>query len=235
MTASDSVRHALPTTCSRCRKGNELHGLHAARAARPIGSITMPSVPDRSLPCRCGIRAVRARCERTNDRLRWGHGLPMRGDNHLNICRYGSPLDGIRSIAFLANGLACSSVCRLSFGSDIHSRMIFRRASCSGFMFKSYGSNLGRRCRCLKLIVPVAYGPAFRRLGFIKLLTCRIYSAPIASSLSLISGFSCKTMFNKELWTSRVPLYSIKPNLRNLFMKKLTRDRVVPIISASIS
>jgi hypothetical protein len=26
-------------------------------------------------------------------------------------------------------------------------------------------------------------------------------------------------------------LYSIKPNLRNLFMKKLTRDRVVPIIS----
>ena len=28
---------------------------------------------------------------------------------------------------------------------------------------------------------------------------------------------------------------SIKPNLRNLFMKKLTRDRVVPIISASIS
>src|SRR3954451_19009289 len=144
----------------------------------------------------------------------------MRGDNHLNICRYGSPLDGIRSIAFLANGLACSSVCRLSFGSDIHSRMIFRRASCSGFMFKSYGSNLGRRCRCLKLIVPVAYGPAFRRLGTIKLLTCRIYSAPIASSLSLISGFSCKTMFNKELWTSRVPLYSTKPNLRNLFTKK---------------
>jgi len=181
------------------------------------------------------MRAVRARCERTNDRLRWGHGLPMRGDNHLNICRYGSPLDGIRSIAFLANGLACSSVCRLSFGSDIHSRMIFRRASCSGFMFKSYGSNLGRRCRCLKLIVPVAYGPAFRRLGSIKLLTCRIYSAPIASSLSLISGFSCKTMFSKDLWTSSFPLYSIKPNLRNLFMKKLTRDRVVPIISASIS
>jgi hypothetical protein len=31
------------------------------------------------------------------------------------------------------------------------------------------------------------------------------------------------------------PLYSINPNLRNLFMKKLTRDRVVPIISASVS
>lgn len=26
------------------------------------------------------------------------------------------------------------------------------------------------------------------------------------------------------------PLYSMKPSLRNLFMKKLTRDRVVPII-----
>jgi hypothetical protein len=29
--------------------------------------------------------------------------------------------------------------------------------------------------------------------------------------------------------------YSMKPNFLNLFMKKLTRDRVVPIISASIS
>jgi hypothetical protein len=64
---------------------------------------------------------------------------------------------------------------------------------------------------------------------------CRIHSAPIDSSLVLISGFSFKTMFNKELWTSSFPLYSMKPNLRNLFMKKLTRDRVVPIISASIS
>ena len=64
---------------------------------------------------------------------------------------------------------------------------------------------------------------------------CKCYSALIASSLVLISGFSCRTMFNKDLWTSIFPLYSIKPNLRNLFMKKLTRDRVVPIISASIS
>ena len=64
---------------------------------------------------------------------------------------------------------------------------------------------------------------------------CKCYSALIASSLVLISGFSCRTMFNKDLWTSIFPLYSMKPNLRNLFMKKLTRDRVVPIISASIS
>jgi len=32
-----------------------------------------------------------------------------------------------------------------------------------------------------------------------------------------------------------LPLYSMKPNCRNLFMKKLTRDRVVPIKSASVS
>src|SRR4051812_48154986 len=73
----------------------------------------------------------------------------MRGNSHLIICRYGSPLDGTRSIAFLAKGLACSSVCRLSFGSDIHSRMILRRASCSGFMSKSFNSTVvdGNRCR----------------------------------------------------------------------------------------
>jgi hypothetical protein len=72
------------------------------------------------------IRAAGTRCERTSDRLRWGHGLPTRGNNHLNICRYGSPLDGIPSIAFLAKGLACSSVCRLSFGSG--SRLSWRPA-----------------------------------------------------------------------------------------------------------
>lgn len=60
----------------------------------------------------------------------------MRGDSHLIICRYGSRLDGIRAIAFSAKGLARFSVYRLSFGSDIHSRMIFRRVSCSGFMLK---------------------------------------------------------------------------------------------------
>ena len=31
------------------------------------------------------------------------------------------------------------------------------------------------------------------------------------------------------------PSYSMKPSRRNLFMKKLTLDRVVPIMSASIS
>jgi len=31
------------------------------------------------------------------------------------------------------------------------------------------------------------------------------------------------------------PLYSMKPSFLNLFMKKFTRERVVPTISASIS
>ncbi len=75
----------------------------------------------------------------------------------------------------------------------------------------------------------------FRRLGLSNCSHGRIYSASISLSLVLISGLSRKTMFNKELWTSSFPLYSIKPSLRNLFMKKLTRDRVVPIISASVS
>jgi hypothetical protein len=52
----------------------------------------------------------------------------MQGNSHLIIFRYGSPLDGIRSIAFLAKGLACSSVCRLSFGSDIHPRTKKKRS-----------------------------------------------------------------------------------------------------------
>jgi hypothetical protein len=39
----------------------------------------------------------------------------------------------------------------------------------------------------------------FRRLGLSNCSHGRIYSAPIASSLVLISGLSCKTTFNKEL------------------------------------
>ena len=75
------------------------------------------------------------------------HAFPVRGNSQFITRRYGSPLDGIRSIAFLAKGLACSSVCRLSLGSDIHSRMIFRRISCSGLMLEILALNRGRRQR----------------------------------------------------------------------------------------
>ncbi len=46
--------------------------------------------------------------------------------------------------------------------------------------------------------------------------------------------YSRRMTLNNELWTFSPPLYSMKPSLLNLFMKKLTRGRVVPIISASV-
>jgi len=52
--------------------------------------------------------------------------------------------------------------------------------------------------------------------------------------LPMCGGFSCRTTSSSEVWTFRLPLYSIKPSWRNLFMKKLTRERVVPIISARV-
>src|SRR5438309_11245211 len=48
-------------------------------------------------------------------------------------------------------------------------------------------------------------------------------------------GQSCSTTWSSELWTSSPPSYSMKPSFRNLFMKKLTLDRVVPTLSASVS
>ena len=44
------------------------------------------------------------------------------------------------------------------------------------------------------------------------------------AQLRLISGSSCRTKFSREVWTFMVPLYSMNPSLRNLFMKWLTRD-----------
>jgi len=50
---------------------------------------------------------------------------------------------------------------------------------------------------------------------------------------------SCRSTLSSEPWTWREvlfwpPLYSMKPSLLNRFMKKLTRDRVVPIMSARV-
>ena len=49
----------------------------------------------------------------------------MRGDNHLNICtvRIATGRDSLHRL--LSEWLSLLLVCRLSFGSDIHSRMIF--------------------------------------------------------------------------------------------------------------
>ena len=53
---------------------------------------------------------------------------------------------------------------------------------------------------------------------------------------TLSSGrWSCRITLSSDLCTRMRPLYSINPSLRNRFMKKLTRERVVPIMSASVS
>ena len=46
---------------------------------------------------------------------------------------------------------------------------------------------------------------------------------------------SRKTTLSRELLIFKPPLYSMNPSFRNLFMKKFTRERVVPTISASVS
>ena len=46
---------------------------------------------------------------------------------------------------------------------------------------------------------------------------------------------SCRTTLRRDLLMWISPLYWIKPSFLNLFMKKLTRERVVPIMSASMS
>ena len=51
----------------------------------------------------------------------------------------------------------------------------------------------------------------------------------------VILGYSCRTTLRRELFTFNLPLYSMKPSFLNLFMKKFTRPRVVPTISASVS
>jgi hypothetical protein len=56
-------------------------------------------------------------------------------------------------------------------------------------------------------------------------------------SLPLVgcSNYSWRTTVSKDLLTLILPLYSMKPSFLNLFMKKFTRERVVPIISARVS
>jgi hypothetical protein len=46
---------------------------------------------------------------------------------------------------------------------------------------------------------------------------------------------SCSTTLKRELLTWRPPLYLMNPSFLNLFIKKFTRGRVVPTISASVS
>jgi hypothetical protein len=85
-----------------------------------------------------------------------------------------------------------------------------------GTMRGAHLASIGWRIQNEALPRRVMAGPWLIPSGVYQCSHYGVYSAPIGSSLVLISGLSCKTMFNKELWTSSFPLYSIKPNLRAL-------------------
>jgi len=51
----------------------------------------------------------------------------------------------------------------------------------------------------------------------------------------VITNQSRSTALRRELLIFNPPLYSMKPSFLNLFMKKFTRERVVPTISANVS
>ena len=63
----------------------------------------------------------------------------------------------------------------LSFGSAIHSRMILRRAACSGFMPKSFGPNGGRR--------------QHKHRAAMRKDRCREVNAPARRSLQMLSSY----------------------------------------------
>lgn len=52
---------------------------------------------------------------------------------------------------------------------------------------------------------------------------------------SLTQRYAARTTLRRDLCTCKPSVYSMSPSFLNLFMKKLTRDRVVPTISASVS
>ncbi len=54
-------------------------------------------------------------------------------------------------------------------------------------------------------------------------------------SRTMLAIQSRSTTLRRELLTFKPPLYSMNPSFLNLFMKKFTRERVVPTISASVS
>src|ERR1700674_2749913 len=61
------------------------------------------------------------------------------------------------------------------------------------------------------------------------------YQSHVSIRQSRAEAYSCRTTLRREASMWRPPLYLMKPSFLNLFMKKLTRERVVPIISASVS
>jgi len=85
---------------------------------------------------------------------------------------------------------------------------------------------------------PASYASNSARRGSLRLLT-RV--KPTRNHVRGLEGIvfrrtigqSRRTTLSRELLIFSVPLYSMNPSFLNLFMKKFTRVRVVPTISAS--
>jgi hypothetical protein len=58
---------------------------------------------------------------------------------------------------------------------------------------------------------------------------------PSQATETIAPFYSCKTTDSRDLLILILPLYSMKPSFRNLFMKKFTRERVVPTMLARVS
>ena len=67
------------------------------------------------------------------------------------------------------------------------------------------------------------------------LQTATVLSPMGGKCVRMSMNYSCRTTVSKDLLILISPLYSMKPSFLNLFMNILTRERVVPIISASVS
>jgi hypothetical protein len=57
----------------------------------------------------------------------------------------------------------------------------------------------------------------------------------VSGTRGRLAAYSCRTTVSSDFLTLILPLYSMKPSLLNLFRKKFTRERVVPIMPASVS
>ena len=87
---------------------------------------------------------------------------------------------------------------------------------------------------------PYGVSTRFDELADLHLLVSEVLlaiSAIVGDSVTLLEaagGYSCRTTSSSEVFTCSPPLYLMKPSFLNLFMKKFTRERVVPTISASV-
>jgi hypothetical protein len=105
--------------------------------ARQALDSTQPAAPNMTRTLQPGPADPASPSPETVESRIDAQAFSRRGNNHARTLRRGSPLQRTLcfSIAFVVKAATCSSVRRISRGSDIHSRIMARRASCSGFIF----------------------------------------------------------------------------------------------------